>query len=545
MQTDLLTRLQREDFLCLQDIKQITQYVNEQQSAIPQAILHLNILSAEQLQQHLSKLFHLTKVDIHQFQHLTHYQQTDLTPLINKHHALPIKQENQSLTLAVADPSNSAIESDFRFLTGLQTELTIANFYDLSLAIEKLNQHSTSFLVHATHKEQATAEQLDDSVNEFIEQVIMDAVNRGASDIHFEPYKESYRIRVRCDGLLLETQHPPHHLSQRIASIIKIQAKLDITERRIPQDGRIFTPLANNNSVDLRVSTLPCIWGEKLVLRILNNRRALLTLDDLGLHAQQRRLFLNALHQSQGMILVTGPTGSGKTATLYAGLSTINSPQRNISTAEDPIEINVFGINQVQVNEKISLDFNAILRTLLRQDPDVIMLGEIRDKESAAIAIKAAQTGHLVLSTLHTNSAVDTLIRLYNMGIESYNLAASLSLVISQRLIRTLCPHCKQATKVTNTISLITGLPINSDIFSACSAGCNRCNNGYKGRIGVFEVLPMNNEIKAAITKPFTSTDILAIAQKQGHLTLQNSALLYLQKGETSVEELQRVLGVQ
>lgn len=545
MQTNLVTALQQGNFLCEQQTEQITLHIEQQKSSVSQAILQLNILSAEQLQQYVSQLFHLTKVDIHQFQHFTHCHEADLTPLIIKHHALPIKQEEQLLTLAILDPSNLAVERDFRFFTGLQTELVVANYYDLSLVIEKLNQHSTSHLVKTTSEDTASLEQQDNSVNEFIEQVITDAVNRGASDIHFEPYKEHYRIRIRCDGLLLEAQHPPHYLAQRIAAIIKIQAKLDITERRIPQDGRIFTPLANNNSVDLRVSTLPCIWGEKLVLRILNNRRTLLTLDDLGLHPQQKTLFLDALNQAQGMILVTGPTGSGKTASLYAGLTTINTPQRNISTAEDPIEINLFGINQVQVNDKISLDFNTILRTLLRQDPDVIMVGEIRDKETATIAIKAAQTGHLVLSTLHTNSAVDTLIRLNNIGIESYNLAASLSLIIAQRLIRTLCPHCKLATKVSDTASGITGLPVNSPIYAAQSAGCNRCNNGYKGRIGIFEVLPIDDEIKAAMTKPFNPADILSLAEKRGNSSLQHSARIYLQKGVTSIEELQRVLGAQ
>jgi len=381
----------------------------------------------------------------------------------------------------------------------------------------------------------------NDPISRYIDQILLEAVQKKASDIHFESYENKYRIRLRCDGVLVETDSPDPQLANRLSSRIKVLAKLDIAEKRLPQDGRLKHTFSAKQTVDIRVSTLPTLWGEKVVLRILGTQSISLDIATLGFSSKQKELYLSALNKPQGLILITGPTGSGKTVSLYSALNILNTPDKNISTAEDPVEINLFGINQVQINEKINLNFVATLKALLRQDPDIIMVGEIRDKESAEIVIKAAQTGHLVLTTLHTNSACESISRLLNMGINKYGLSSCLSLVIAQRLTRKLCSRCK---KVDPNASSIFKLKINDNliIYKASPKGCSSCNNGYLGRIGIYEVLHVDKTISQAIENHSSASDIEKVAQQCGFISLHESAKNALLKGKTSIKELQRTL---
>ena len=464
--------------------------------------------------------------------------------------------------MAIADPTNQQAEDDFRFATGLQVDLVIADFSELDAAIRRLygralgqersslkeiNQEELANLVDVGADEVDNIEDLslDESpVSRYINQILLDAVRKGASDIHFEPYEERYRVRLRCDGILVEIQQPASHLSRRLSARLKILAKLDIAERRLPQDGRIKLRLNDELAIDMRVSTLPTLWGEKIVLRLLDSSAANLDIDKLGYSDEQKALYLNALKRPQGMILMTGPTGSGKTVSLYTGLRVLNTTERNISTAEDPVEINLCGINQVQVMPKIGFGFAEALRSFLRQDPDVVMVGEIRDLETAEIAIKASQTGHLVLSTLHTNSAAETVTRLAHMGIEPFNLASSLSLIIAQRLARRLCNHCKEVDDSPD-IFLRHSIPNSQTIYKANSQGCNECNEcnqGYTGRVGIYEVMPFTDKLKTSLISQPNALAIEDLARREGMRTLQESGLDKLLEGTTSYQELQRVL---
>jgi type IV pilus assembly protein PilB len=366
----------------------------------------------------------------------------------------------------------------------------------------------------------------DSPVVNLVSQILDDALQNRASDVHFEPFEQDYRVRYRLDGLLKEIVRPPFKLANRISTRIKVLANLDITERRKPQDGRFQLDLASNSKIDCRVSTCPTIHGEKIVIRLLDTRFTRLDIEAFGLNNLQKELFLQSLSKPQGLILVTGPTGSGKTHTLYTALSLLNREEKNISSIEDPVEIKLSGINQVAINFKAGLTFSTILRALLRQDPDIIMVGEIRDFETAELAIKAAQTGHLVLSTLHTNSAVETLTRLRNLGIPSYNLASSLSLLVAQRLARKLCEHCK--------------IPSNGSSYKA--QGCALCNGGYQGRLGLFEIMPLSKNTEQLIMGEADSLEILRHSQQEGMLTLYQSALEKIEQGLTSYEEVQRIV---
>jgi type IV pilus assembly protein PilB len=373
--------------------------------------------------------------------------------------------------------------------------------------------------------------------------MLHDAIRKGASDLHFEPYEKSYRIRFRIDGILHEVASPPVALSTRLSARLKVMSRLDIAEKRVPQDGRIKLKLSQKKSIDFRVSTLPTLWGEKIVMRILDSDSAMLGIDILGYEAEQKQLYLDALAQPQGMILVTGPTGSGKTVSLYTGLNILNTEETNISTAEDPVEINLPGINQVQVNPRAGLTFPSALKAFLRQDPDVIMVGEIRDIETAEIAIKAAQTGHLVLSTLHTNSAPETLTRLLNMGVPAYNVASSVTLIIAQRLARRLCNHCKAAEQLPEQEALKQGFSATqlSQLKLFKPVGCDHCTGGYKGRLGIYEVMPITAQIAAKIMAGANSLDIAAQAQIEGFPNLRQSALKKAAAGFTSLAEVNRV----
>ena len=372
----------------------------------------------------------------------------------------------------------------------------------------------------------------DFPVISFINNIIKEGMSRGASDIHFEPYETCYRIRLRIDGLLYEINRPEIMLAPRLTARIKIMAGLDISEKRIPQDGRCHLELDTKKSINIRISICPTLFGEKVVLRLLDAHTTHLGVEQLGFSVIQQQIFLNNIHKQQGMILVTGPTGSGKTMTLYTALQLLNNSEKNISSAEDPVEIHLPGINQVQINTKTGLNFATALRAFLRQDPDIIMVGEIRDQETAEIAVKAAQTGHLVLSTLHTNSAAETLSRLANMGIEHFNIATSINLVIAQRLLRRLCPQCKTPQLIDNE---------NLNFYEA--VGCERCTAGYHGRIGIFEILLITPTISKIILASGSAQDIEQQAIKEGLINLRQAALNLAEIGITSLAEVNRITG--
>ena len=482
--------------------------------------------------------------------------------LVRKHRVLPLFRRANRLFLAASDPTNISAFDEVKFHTGLSTEVIIVDENKLSPAIELVIEQMEgrdallglldqaeleSLNIELAHSEDSSRDAVDAAdetpIVRFVNKVLLDAIRTGASDIHVEPFEKTYRIRFRTDGILKEIARPPLNIANRIASRLKVMAQMDISERRLPQDGRIQMKVSRTRAIDFRVNSLPTLWGEKIVLRILDPGSAQLGIDALGYEESQKKLFLNALQQSQGMILVTGPTGSGKTVSLYTGLNILNTPETNISTAEDPVEMNLEGINQVPVNVKIGLTFAMALRAFLRQDPDVIMVGEIRDLETAEIAIKAAQTGHLVLSTLHTNSAPETLTRLRNMGIPSFNLATSVTLIIAQRLCRRLCNHCKVPLKLPEKVLLDAGFTPEQlpglGLFS--QVGCDACNEGYKGRLGIYEVVPITDGISRIIMQDGNSIEIADQARKEGFNSLRQSALLKVANGLTSLEEANRV----
>ena len=478
--------------------------------------------------------------------------------LIRQHHALPLWRRGNKLFVGVSDPTNHQAINDIQFSTGLNTEAILVEDDKLSDAIEKFFDTQGTGLEDMADvdldgvdiesiddKQDAIAGQdADDApVVRFVHKMLLDAIKSGSSDLHFEPYEKTYRVRMRTDGILREVAKPPIHLANRIAARLKVMASLDISERRRPQDGRIKMRLSKSKSIDFRVNTLPTLWGEKVVIRILDPSSAQMGIDALGYEPDQKDLYMAALKQPQGMILVTGPTGSGKTVSLYTGLNILNTVDINISTAEDPVEINMEGINQVSVNPKQGMDFAQALRSFLRQDPDVIMVGEIRDLETAEIAIKAAQTGHLVLSTVHTNSAAETLTRLHNMGIPGFNIATSISLIIAQRLARKLCSQCKKPIEIPREALLREGFPeerIGSfTIYEP--VGCDNCNGGYKGRVGIYEVVKNTQDLQRLIMAEGNSLEIDSQMRKDGFNDLRTSGLLKAMQGITSLEEINRV----
>ena len=482
--------------------------------------------------------------------------------LIEKHHALPIYTQGNTLFIAVSDPTNVTALEDFGFTFSLHTEALLVDERKLQSAINRLLEPTedefsksmgddvigdieVSDVDDARLQETVETNSEDDApIVKYINKVLLDAVRKGASDLHFEPYEKKYRIRFRIDGILYEVATPPVNLANRFSARLKVMARLDIAERRLPQDGRIKLKLAKNRSIDLRVSTLPTMWGEKVVLRILDSSAASLNIEMLGFDDKQKKLYLDTLAKPQGMILVTGPTGSGKTVSLYTGLNILNTSECNISTAEDPVEINLAGINQVQINPKAGLTFANALRSFLRQDPDVVMVGEIRDLETAEIAIKAAQTGHLVLSTLHTNSSAETLTRLLNMGVPAFNVASSVTLIMAQRLARRLCPHCKQPHHIPDSELLEMGYThdeVAAGITLYKPTGCSECSNGYKGRVGIYEMMPMSENIANLIMEGGNSLQIAQMAIQEGMMTLYRSGLEKARIGVTSLAEVNRV----
>ncbi|BCV29999.1 type IV-A pilus assembly ATPase PilB [Shewanella algae] len=480
--------------------------------------------------------------------------------LIEKHRCLPLFKRGNRLYIATSDPTNIAALEDFQFSAGLHAEAILVEEDKLSKALEKVLEEDLSSLeldgldeeslagievTDTDKRQQEEGESKDDApIVIYINKILTDAIRKGASDLHFEPYEKRYRIRFRIDGILHEVSEPPISLSGRISARLKVMSKLDIAERRVPQDGRIKMRLSRNKSIDFRVSTLPTLWGEKIVMRILDSSSAQLGIEKLGYEEDQKQAYLEMLARPQGMILVTGPTGSGKTVSLYTGLNILNTEERNISTAEDPVEINLEGVNQVHINTKAGLTFASALRSFLRQDPDVVMVGEIRDLETAEIAIKAAQTGHLVLSTLHTNSSAETLTRLLNMGVPGYNIASSVNLIIAQRLARRLCPECRQPEEIPEHELLQLGFTqqqIDAGFTPYKPCGCELCSGGYKGRVGIYEVMKMSDEIARTIMEGGNSLQIATTAKQQGMRDLRLSGLLKVIQGVTSIAEINRV----
>jgi type IV pilus assembly protein PilB len=478
--------------------------------------------------------------------------------LIRAHHALPLFKRGNRMFVAVSDPTNLVALDEIRFHVSAHTEAVLVEEDKLTRTIDKAmaaNDTSMGDLGDAdlddldiSAEEENEADTKDSDVDDapvvrFVNKILLDAINKGASDIHFEPYEKRYRIRLRQDGMLSEVASPPIQLATKISARIKVMSRLDISEKRVPQDGRIKLTLSKNKAIDFRVSTCPTLFGEKIVMRILDPSSAKLGIDALGYEPEQKELYMNNLAKPYGMILVTGPTGSGKTVSLYTGLNILNTPDVNISTAEDPAEINLEGINQVNVNPKVGLTFAAALKAFLRQDPDIIMVGEIRDIETAEIAVKAAQTGHMVMSTLHTNDAPQTIARLMNIGVPPYNIASALNLIIAQRLARRLCNHCKTVEDIPRETLLMEGFKEDElpglKVYKA--VGCDQCTNGYKGRVGIYQVLPISEDMGKLIMKGATAYEMADLAQKEGIPDLRQSALKKVKNGFTSLEEINRV----
>ncbi len=522
-----------------------------------------NILSAKKIAMEASKEFGLPVFDLDAMDPDAIPRDIVDDKLIKKHHALPLYKRGKHLYIGISDPTNLAAIDDIKFQTGVNTEAVLVEENKLSNMVEKLLEEQEAAMddmmdddlddlddldfadPDAEKKEDDSSSDIDDTpVVRFINKILLDAIKKGASDIHFEPYEKSYRVRLRIDGVLREVARPPIQMSPKLSARIKVMSRMDTAEKRVPQDGRIKLKISKNKAIDFRVNTCPTLFGEKIVLRILDPSSATLGIDALGYEPDQKELYLNALANPYGMILVTGPTGSGKTVSLYTGLNILNTVDTNISTAEDPAEINLEGINQVNVNDKVGLTFESALRAFLRQDPDIIMVGEIRDLQTAEIAIKAAQTGHMVMSTLHTNDAPQTLARLVNMGVPPFNIASAVNLIIAQRLARRLCNNCKEKVDIPRAALEEEGftaeqIDANPEMFKA--KGCDQCSEGYKGRVGIYQVLPISEATGRIIMENGTAIDIADQAEKEGIDDLRKSAIKKVIAGMTSLEEINRV----
>jgi len=522
-------------------------------------LVNTNVAKAQDLAFSAAQEFGMPVLDLAAFLTESFPEKTVDEKLIRRHHALPLYVRGNRLFIAVSDPTNILAQDEIKFHTGLSVDAILVEDDKLSAAIDKYleSQDTTMGDLDDADLDDIDVDQQDDKNNEvsasdaedapivkYVNKMLLDAIKGGASDLHFEPYEKTYRVRYRTDGILHEVSKPSVKLAPKISARLKVMSQLDISERRVPQDGRIKLKLSKTKSIDFRVNTLPTLWGEKIVLRILDPSSAKMGIDALGYEEVQKELYMDALHQPQGMILVTGPTGSGKTVSLYTGLNILNTPETNISTAEDPVEINLEGINQVNVNTKVGLGFPEALRSFLRQDPDIVMVGEIRDLETASIAIKAAQTGHMVMSTLHTNSAAETLTRMINMGVPAFNIATSVSLIIAQRLARRLCSSCKEPNNVPKETLLKEGFTneqIDTGFTLYKPKGCDKCSGGYKGRVGIYEVVKITPTISQLIMSEATSIEIAKQADEEGFNNLRKSALIKAIEGVTSLEEVERV----
>jgi type IV pilus assembly protein PilB len=522
-------------------------------------LVQKNLVNPLQVATSCSKAFNLPLFDLSQFDLARVDSSLINEELCIKHRFIPILRRENRLFIAVSDPTQTKLLEQIKFQLKLNASPIIVEENKLAKSLEDLSQSTTynklgdieEEKLFSTDDENELANEdnisdidIDDTpVVRFVNKMILSAISKGASDIHFEPYEKNYRVRFRLDGILSEAASPPIKLAQRFASRLKVMSRLDLSERRLPQDGRFKLNLGNARSVDFRISSCPTLFGEKIVLRILDSNNSTLDFEKLGITEKNKETLLTAIHRPQGMVLVTGPTGSGKTVTLYTCLNILNSPDKNILTVEDPVEINLAGINQVHVNNKAGLTFASALRSFLRQDPDIIMVGEIRDLETAEIAIKSAQTGHMVFSTLHTNSAAETLTRLVNMGVPSFNIATSVSLIVAQRLARRLCTRCKKRIEIPQSALLKVGFKeeeiLKAEFFDA--VGCDECNNGYKGRIGIYEMLPVTEDIGSLIMNNGNAIEITQAAEAGGFISLRQAGLQIALAGITSLEEIERV----
>ena len=530
---------------------------------LPQYFAEKKLVSSAQLAAANALEFGMPLLDVAVFDPAQSAMSLVSEELLRKHHVLPLFKRGGKLFIGTSDPTHSLDE--IKFHTNLVVEPILVDEDQIRRTLEQWQSKHDALGASLGGGDDDGMGDLDVSAGDedgggsdagvdakgddtpvvkFVNKVLVDAIRKGASDIHFEPYEDDYRVRFRIDGLLKNVAKAPVKLNQRIAARLKVMSQLDIAEKRVPQDGRIKLNLSKTKQIDFRVSTLPTLFGEKVVLRILDGSAAKLGIDKLGYEPEQQRLFLEAIHKPYGMVLVTGPTGSGKTVSLYTALGILNDETRNISTAEDPVEIRLPGVNQVQQNVKRGMTFAAALRSFLRQDPDIIMVGEIRDLETAEIAVKAAQTGHMVLSTLHTNDGPQTIARLMNMGIAPFNITSSVTLVIAQRLARRLCSNCKRPVDLPPNALLAEGFTqaqIDAGIQLYEPVGCEECTEGYKGRTGIYQVMPMSEEIAVIVLAGGNAIQIAEAAQRAGINDLRQSALVKAAAGTTSLAEINRV----
>jgi len=556
--------LLRENVVSLVQLDDARKEIERHGGKLGNTLARLGYVSEEQLLSFLSKQYGVPAVNLDNVQIPEDVISMIPRDVAVRHGIIPIEQQGSSLVVAVSDPSNIYAMDDIKFLTGYNVEMVVTSEAAIHDALKEyykateeaapgfdemldgLSEEDISILQEqdGIDIEELERESKEEAVVRLVNLVLVDAIRRGASDIHVEPYEHQFRIRYRIDGVLYEIMKPPIRLRNAIVSRIKILSELDIAERRLPQDGRIKLVLGKKKEVDFRVSVLPTLFGEKVVLRILDKSSLQLDMTMLGFEGAQLREFKEAIHQPWGMVLVTGPTGSGKTTTLYSALMELNTLTENISTAEDPVEFNMMGINQVHINDSIGLNFAAALRSFLRQDPDIIMVGEIRDFETAEIAVKAALTGHLVLSTLHTNDAPSTINRLLNMGIEPFLVASSVNLVIAQRLARKICKECKE--NITADPKVLEELGFSKEQIPEVKlfkgAGCKTCNNtGYKGRVAFYEIMTMTDRLKEAVLQGYSAMELRVEATKGGMLSLRQIGLNKIMEGVTTVEEVLRV----
>ncbi len=521
----------------------------------------LGFLEENELTAFLSKQYGVPSINLAEFDIDPEVVKLIPRDVVRKHQVIPINRTGSTLIVAMADPSNIFAIDDIKFLTGYNVEVVVASEVAIAEAEEKYYDQNVNFddVMDDFDEEEVDFDEDDEDdlnvldleksagdapVVKLVNLILMDAIRKSASDIHVEPFEKQFRIRYRIDGMLYEVMKPPIKLKNAVTSRIKIMSQLDIAERRLPQDGRIKMKLGKNREMDFRVSVLPTIWGEKIVLRLLDKSNLQLDMTRLGFEEKVLEIFKHSIYQPYGMILITGPTGSGKTTTLYSVLSELNKSTTNISTAEDPVEYNLFGINQVQMHDEIGLNFAAALRSFLRQDPDIILVGEIRDFETAEIAVKAALTGHLVLSTLHTNDAPSSISRMLNMGIEPFLVASSVLLIGAQRLVRKVCSDCAEPEKVAEQALLDLGVKPEEVGEYQCmkGAGCRTCNNtGYKGRIACYEIMPMSEEIREFVLNGASTLEIKREAVRQGMKTLRMAALSKLKEGQTTMDEVVRI----
>ncbi len=563
----------KEDVINLDQLKTAIQEQKETGKRLGETLLNLGYIDEHQLVAYLSKQYGVPAINLDQFEITIDVLKSVSRESAIKHKLIPINKSGSTLVVAMSDPSNIFAVDDLKFATGHNIEVVVTSersirnaierFYgsqkewedarkakENTAAVDKLMGDLDEFLIEISGEENIDLNDLERASEEapvikLVNHLLMDSIRKGASDIHIEPYEKSLRVRYRIDGVLYDIMHPPLKLKNAVSSRIKVMSNLDIAERRLPQDGRIKVKMNQDRTMEYRVSVVPTLFGEKVVMRILDKESLQLDLTKLGFYEDQLEVFRRSIYQPFGMMLITGPTGSGKTTTLYSSLMDLNQADVNISTAEDPVEYSLPGVNQVQVHEEIGLTFASCLRSFLRQDPDIILVGEIRDYETAEIAIKSALTGHLVLSTLHTNDAPSTITRLLNMGVEPFLVTASLNAIVAQRLVRVVCHDCKHETEVAPQVLIDLGVPPKevSDyiVYKGKGEGCKTCSGtGYKGRLAVFEVMELTDELKEFILSGASSLEIKREAFRQGMRTLRQSALQKLKNGVTSIEEVVR-----